>query len=65
MGHCALKAIYGPAVNPLGREKVMGVATVGNTMTFTFLAPYQLIDRPVAQQIMQIAMRKLAEAVNW
>jgi hypothetical protein len=64
-GNVCLEAIFGPAVNPLGSEKVMGVSTVGGRLSFLFVAPYRLIDKPEAQQLMRIAIDELGSAVGW
>ncbi len=64
-GALHLDAIYGPAVNPIGREKILGVATVSGRLTFTYVAPCRLMDRPTAEAFKSAAMQELADATGW
>ncbi len=63
-GDLSLEAIYGPAVNPQGREKVIGVSTINGVLTFTFVAPYRLIAPEEARQWMTSAIHELADAIS-
>lgn len=64
-GPLQLEAFYGPAVNGTKNEQVLGVATVGGQMTFTYVYRTAVMGSATAQRICDRAMHRLAEAVGW
>ncbi len=64
-GNLELDSIFGFTVfNPLG-EKLVGVATFGGKMSFTFSFDESLIDRETMEKIKQETIESLAKAVGW
>lgn len=64
-GALCLESIYGPSVNGMAGEKILGVATVAGRMTFTFVSHHRLMAFPLAQQLKDSAMQQLADATGW
>jgi hypothetical protein len=62
-GTLRLAAIYGPALNPQGREKVVGVATAAGCLTFTLVAPPGLMDQSSAQALKDNVGQLLTQAM--
>lgn len=64
-GPFSLEAVYGPLVNSMASEKILGVATVAGRMTFALVAHDRFMDIDTARQVKELAMQQLAGAVNW
>jgi hypothetical protein len=63
-GPLRLEAMFGPAVNALLDEKVVGVATTAGTLTFTLVTRPKVMDRPTAERLRDITLEILSEAVG-
>lgn len=62
-GSLYLEAIYGPIVQSSENIKIVGVATLGCKMSFTFTFSESVLPRSQAEKIKAGAMQRIAEAV--
>jgi hypothetical protein len=63
-GDLRLEALYGPLVNALEKETILGVVTVGGQMTLTWVGRHKTLDPVEAEAIQAIALDCLEEAVR-
>ena len=57
-----LEALYGPAVNSMEDDQVLGIATAGGQMTFTLVSHDRSLDFFTARQVKNVAMEQLVQA---
>lgn len=62
-GSLYLEAIYGPIVQSSENIKIVGVATLGGKMFFTFTFSESVLSRSQAERIKAGAMQRISEAV--
>jgi hypothetical protein len=63
-GSLRLESLYGPTFSAVA-DRIVGVNTVGGQMRFTFVFQKALMDASSGQQVRDLAMRHLGDAVGW
>jgi len=61
-GPLSLQSVYGPAVNGVEEEQVVGVSTAAGVMTFSLVFRDSFMERQVAVRIGETALRELRDA---
>lgn len=64
-GPLRLESLYGPTFSATPGDRVVGVNTVGGRMHFTFVFRDVTLDASTGEQVKDLAMQRLGEAVGW
>lgn len=64
-GALTLQAIYGPVLNSVIDETIVGVATVGGKLTFSLVSRPSMMSRSTAENIRDRVNHTLADVIGW
>ena len=63
-GPFRLEEIYGPLVNGMQSESVVGISTLSDRMTFTFVTRHCLMELKMAEQIRDLVIQQIKDATQ-
>lgn len=60
-----IEAVYGPMVNSMAGEKIVGLFTASGNLTLCFVSRTEVIPRDTARRWCMTALRELGQAAGW